>query len=223
MSAEQERASRLDSIGLSPTERAGLKDLVNEALLRHYAQWDKKSIGEQEAYLLDLARLLKECGLSRLREGMWKAFTWNQYLPSAPEVRECLPPAPDVAKPRAVHDPNCADCSGSGWKDAMQPGERRVARCDCNTRPHQPRKVADAEDAAWIKQKVAELDALFRTRAACTPYQPKTAAPSAPPAAKKPCSREIGELIPAVVLTREQMDARRAAEHAEIVEAAQAG
>ena len=206
MSTEQERASRLDSIGLSPTERAGLKNLVNEALLRHYAQWDKKSLGEQEAYLIDLARLLKESGLSRFQQGMWKAFTWNQYLPSAPEVRECLPPAPDVVKPRAAHDPNCADCSGSGWKrvtcysEFYQREEQRATRCDCNARPHQPRKVADADDAAWIKQKVAELDALFRMPAVRKPYQPKPG--SAP-------------VIPMVQFTAEQIQQRKPVEREE--------
>jgi hypothetical protein len=89
-------------------------------------------------------------------------------------------------------------------------------------------KVADAEDAAWIKQKVAELDALFRMGAARTPYQPKPAAPckeepAAIVAAKKLCSREIRELIPVLVLTREQMDSRRAGERAEIMEAAKVG
>jgi hypothetical protein len=217
--------SQLRSIGLSPGEIVGFKEMLNAAVAHRRQHWENKNPGDQEVWILEMAELVHECGLLRVYAGMRKAWTWNSFLASASEVRECLPPVPDVAKPRAVHDPNCADCSGSGWKDAMQRGERRVTRCDCNTRPHRPYKVADAEDEAWIKQKVAELDALFRTRAACTPYAPKPAAP--PPAtivaAKKLCSREIGKLIPAVVLTREQIDSRRAAERAEIVaEAAKA-
>ena len=207
----QERAaSRLDSIGLSPTERASLKEIVNEALLRHYAQWDKKDEAQQEAYLLDLARLLKECGLSRFQEGMWKSFTWNPHLPSAPEVRECLPPAPDVVINRATHNPSCGDCNGTGFKcetfysDLYRREACRVRKCDCNTRPHRPHKVADTEDAAWIKQKVAELDAAFSMPAARTPYRPKPVTPSAPPA------------IPIVQFTAEQIQQRKPAERAEI-------
>jgi hypothetical protein len=36
------RSRPLRRRGCSPTERAGLKEIVDEALLRHYAQWDKK-------------------------------------------------------------------------------------------------------------------------------------------------------------------------------------
>jgi len=36
------RSRPLRRRGCSPTERAGLKEIVDEALGRHYAQWDKK-------------------------------------------------------------------------------------------------------------------------------------------------------------------------------------
>jgi hypothetical protein len=214
--------SQLRLIGLSPAEIVGFKDMMNAAVKHRRDHWEKKDQEDREVWILEMAELVHECGLLRVYAGMRKAWLRNSFLPSAAEVWEFLPPVPDVIKPRVVHDPNCADCSGSGWKDAARRGERRVMRCDCNTRPRRPYKVADAEDAAWIKQKVAELDALFRMGAARTPYAPKPAAPckeepAAIVAAKKLPSREIRELIPVLVLTREQMDSRRALERAEIV------
>lgn len=153
---------QLRSIGLSAAEIVSFKELLNAAVAHRRAQWEKLSPADQEYWVLDMAELVHECGISRVYAGMRKAWTWNKFLASAAEVRECLPPVPNVAKPRAVHDPHCADCSGSGWKHGPvdEHGGRRVARCDCNLRPHKPcTVVANAETAAWIKQKLAELDA----------------------------------------------------------------
>lgn len=170
---------RLRSIGLSQAEIVGFKDMLNAAVAHRRQHWENKQPGDQEVWILEMAELVHECGLARVYSGMHKAWTWNSFLASASEVRECLPPVPDVVKPRATHDPACPACSGSGWKcetfysDLYRREATRARKCDCNTRPHQPCTViADAATAACISNKVVELDAALKMPAARTPSRP---------------------------------------------------
>jgi hypothetical protein len=208
MTTEQRR-SRLDSIGLSQTERNGLKELVTETLLRNSnrRQWENKSVEEQEAWMFDLAQLIKEEGLHRVCAGMRATWTRISYLASPAEVRKHFPP-PEAVKPVATHthDPHCADCSGSGWKDAIgysylhRLKTRGVVRCDCTTRPHTMRKPDSAADKAFIAAMVAELDA----KLGMDHQSPRKPAPCATP------------VIPIVQFTADQIQRRKPVERAEI-------
>jgi len=202
--------NQLCEIGLSSTEISRFKELMNAAVAHRRAHWEKLSPADQEYWALDMAELARDVGIDRLYAGLRKAWTWNKFLASAAEVRECVPPVPDVVKPRATHDTACPDCSGSGWKfvtrysEFYRRDERRATRCDCNTRPHRPRKAADAADAAYIAAKVAELDAAFRMRPQRRPYQPKAASSPSP-------------VIPIVAFTAEQIQRRIPMEREEIL------
>lgn len=211
MTAKQQRSrTRLDSIGLSLGEENGLRDLGNDTLLRNGCrqQWEKKTEEEKEAWFVDLASLVKECGIDRVCAGMREAWTHTGHLPSAPDVRKYLP-LPKARGPLPTWDSNCAECSGSGWKyvmsysDLYQREERRATRCDCNTRPHLPRKVADTADAAYITAKTAELDAKFKMPAARAANRPIPLPASARPA------------IPIVQFTADQIQRRMPMEQAE--------
>jgi hypothetical protein len=195
----------LRSIGLSATEIVGFKELITDAVFHRREQWEKKTAGDQEAWVLEMAELVHDEGLRRVYLGMRKSWTWNKYLASAAEVRECLPPVPDVVKPQRTHDPNCRDCCGSGFMylPADQWGNRRVTACSCHSRPHISHQAADdPEVAAWIRQKVAELDTMMRMPAVRKPYQPKATAPAAAPA-------------PVIPFTTEQIQQRKPMERAE--------
>jgi hypothetical protein len=180
MSPELEE--RLRSMGFSADERTGFAALMNEGVRHRRDHWERKDKADQEVWVLEMADLVLECGLDRVALGMRKAWTRISFLAGAAEVRQCLPPVPDVAKPRVAFDPNCADCSGSGWKSVPNQKDGHVIRCDCNKRPHRARKSEDESVATWIKQKVAELDARLGMSAAPTRYQAKPATTSAAPA-----------------------------------------
>jgi hypothetical protein len=199
---------QLRSIGLSAAEITGFKEMLNAAVAHRRQHWEKKEPEDQEVWVLEMAELVHECGLARVYAGMRKAWTWNSFLPSASEVRECLPPVPDVAKPRAMHDPNCADCSGSGWKyvmsysDLYQREECRAIRCNCNIHPHTTRKPDSAADVAFIAAKVAELNTVLKMDR-LSPYARKPA----------PCATPV---IPIVQFTADQIQRRKPVERAEI-------
>jgi hypothetical protein len=141
---------------------------------------------------------------------MSEAWMHISFLPGVPELQKYLPPA--AVKPRATYDPNCAECSGSGWKNAMgyscldRQKTRGVIRCDCNTRPHTTRKPDSAPDAAFIAAKVAELDAILKmpTKTPAKFAYGRKPAPSAAPT------------IPMVQFTADQIQQRKPVERAEI-------
>ncbi len=112
MSPELE--DRLRSIGFSAAERKGFENLLNEAIRHRRQHWEKLSQADQEAWVLEMADLVHECGLQRVALGMGRAWTWIPFLAWASDVRPHLPPPPDVPKPRVEHDPNCPDCHGNG-------------------------------------------------------------------------------------------------------------
>ena len=198
---KEQRRTRLDSIGLSQIERRRLKDLVNQTLLRHRAQWDKKTEDEQEAWVFDLAQLVKECGLNRVNAGMQTCWTRIQYLPSAPEVREHLPP-PEAPNSVPQHDSNCSECRGSGWKPVT--AQRCVTRCDCNRRPHKARQADTSAVDPKLEAKIAELNLKFNM-------------PRPPERKHRPMSvSEPSVIAPCLQLTWDQIHERRTAELVEI-------
>lgn len=205
---KEQRRERLESIGLSRSEFRGLSELANETLLRHRAQWNRKDEDEQEAWFFDLGQLVKECGLTRVSAGMRAAWTRIQFLPSAPEVRQYLPP-PEAAKPTPMSDPNCAECNGSGWKAVMKYSalygreERCVKRCDCNTRPHKTRDAVAASTIPHdIKAKIAKLDRALKM--------------PAPPQPRHPAAISTSSPIRGVQLSGDEIQQRRAIELTEI-------
>jgi hypothetical protein len=176
----------LRSIGLSAAEIAAFKELMNAAIAHRRAQWEKMEPEDQKYWALEYAELAHEVGIPRLYDGMRKAWTWNKHLICAAEAREYIPSEPDP-KPRATWDPRCADCDGTGWRDA---GAGRVRRCDCNVRPHRTKvaEAADPQDPAWI-EKLAELNAKLGMPAFAAAKRP--AMPAMPPPSIIPTSAEL--------------------------------
>jgi hypothetical protein len=79
-----------------------------------------------------------ECGFVRVKAAVRASFTRCNFFPEPPELRDLLPPVPDVQivpPPEKVHDPRCPDCSGSGWKPVQVVNrgqlENRFTRCKC--------------------------------------------------------------------------------------------
>jgi hypothetical protein len=198
--------------------RAAARELVERLTLR----WpnNKKDAAQIVMYREDIGALVEECGLSRVQAAVEAARTRCSFLPEPAELRDLMPSPEKISSQPQRHDPNCHHCGGNGWKMILTidnrrgRAERAVIRCACKA-PATP-KPAPRPNPEQCRAFVEEALRSVKTLDAAPRVAP-------PQAQKKPCSREVGELILAVVLTREQMDARRAAEHAEIVEAAQAG
>jgi len=190
---------QLRSIGLSAADIPRFRKLLNAAVAHRRAQWEKMSPQDQECWVLEYTELVHECGIDRVYAGMRKAWTWNKYLPCAAEVRECLPPIPDVPKPKATYHDDCAECCGTGWKPIMvysefsQRDERRVTRCHCNARAYTTRQLATEADLATMR---VAWDALVRSFT----VKEKTFYP---------------RTIPIVPFTREQIAQRKPNERAE--------
>jgi hypothetical protein len=206
--------NQLREIGLSGPEIVAFKKLLDAAVAHRRAHWNKLDPADQECWALDYAELVHECGISRVYAGMRKAWTWNKFLASAAEVRECLPPLPDVPKPRAIHNPSCVDCGGSGWKymPANQWGNRRVAKCDCNTRPHKMAPRADPVAAAEIAASVARLNKEMETSRPRTYKYPR---PAPAPASIIPTTAELAAQLGLAPVTAEQTAQRKPMDRAE--------
>ncbi|HUA15859.1 MAG TPA: hypothetical protein VMG31_11200 [Verrucomicrobiae bacterium] len=192
----------LHSNGFSAADGARFKELLNAAVAHRRLHWEKMTLKDQEMWVLEYAELVHECGIDRVCAGMRKAWTWNKHLACAAEVRECLPPLPDVPNPRSTYHDDCAECCGTGWKPVMvyskflQRDERRMTRCHCNTRPYTTRQLATEADIAEFR---AAYDALVQTFTT----EKKTFYPRVVP--------------PVVPLTREQIAERKPMERAECV------
>jgi hypothetical protein len=108
---------------------AAVRKLIDRILDRWPNQ--KKTAAQVRDYAADIRTLVERFGFNRVQAAADEARIRKSFLPEPAELFELLPPVPDSAKPKpAKPDPNCRDCSGSGWKNVPGP-DRRVTRCHC--------------------------------------------------------------------------------------------
>jgi hypothetical protein len=92
----------------------------------------KKNAAQLRDYDADVRTLVERFGLDRVQAAVQEARIRKSFLPEPAELFELISPVPECAKPKPPeHDPNCHDCSGSGWKDVAGP-VHRVTRCHCS-------------------------------------------------------------------------------------------
>jgi len=114
--------------GLGPNA-AAVRKLIDRILDRWPNQ--KKTPAQLRDYAADIHTLVDRFGFDRVKAAAEEARIRKSFLPEPAELFDLLPPIPEHAKPKLPGpDPNCRDCSGSGWKPAPGP-DHRVMRCLC--------------------------------------------------------------------------------------------
>jgi hypothetical protein len=131
-------------------------ELVKELISR----WPnhKKDAAQLRFYVEDIGAMVEEFGLRRMRAAVTAARGRCNFLPEPGELFKLLP-APEIHSGQPFHDPDCPDCSGSGWRmvaviDAGSGrAERRATRCDCKPSSHtETRKPTLEQVNAWIEE-----------------------------------------------------------------------
>jgi hypothetical protein len=140
---------------------AAVRKLIDRILDR----WPnhKKTAAQLREYAADIRTLVERFGFNRVQAAADEARIRKSFLPEPAELFELLPAVPECAKRKPPEpDPNCRDCSGSGWKNV--PGaDRRVTRCHCKA-PTVATKPAFAPDIAplhaVLKQAVERMQTM---------------------------------------------------------------
>src|SRR5579872_6806777 len=121
--------SKMSGPGPNAAVTAATRKLIDRILDR----WPnhKKTAAQLREYSADVRTLVQRFGFDRVQAAAEEARIRKSFLPEPAELLELLPPVPESSKPKLPEpDPNCGDCSGSGWKPAPGP-DRRVMRCNC--------------------------------------------------------------------------------------------
>jgi hypothetical protein len=126
----------------------------------------KKTPAQLKEYRADIVTLMQRRGIDAVEKAVQEARLCRSFFPELGELWELLPPIPESAKPKFPEpDPDCGDCSGSGWKivelpSATRPGqtEKRAQRCPCKA-PITPRPapVPTPEQHARIVQESVKV------------------------------------------------------------------
>jgi hypothetical protein len=137
-------------------------------------------------YYDGLGDLLKEHGFECLKSAVRTAFTRCHFFPEPPELRDLMPEVGYV-EPLKVHDPNCRDCRGEGWKPVPIPMidgktgrlDRRFMPCDCKA-PVTPQPEPTPDPTAYhniLKEAVekSEAEHLEKSRRATARAQARAA------------------------------------------------
>jgi hypothetical protein len=117
---------------------SAVAELVQE-LTRRWPN-HKKDASQLRLYVEDIDALVQECGFDRVHSAVSKARIRCSFLPEPAELYELLP-SPTIRNRPQLRDPQCPDCSGSGWKivavvDAASNRANKIAtRCNCQARP----------------------------------------------------------------------------------------
>lgn len=99
-------------------------ELIQE-LIGRWPNHRKKDAAQLTLYVEDIGAMVEEFGLNRMRAAVAKARSGRcNFLPEAGELFKLLP-APEIYNGQPLHDPNCPDCSGSGWRTVEMPADRK--------------------------------------------------------------------------------------------------
>lgn len=152
------------SIRSSKVCSAAVAELVQELIGR----WPnhKKNAAQLRLYTEDIAAMVEEFGLSRMRAAVATARRGRcDFLPEPGELFKLLP-APEIHSAQALRDPNCPHCSGSGWKmvtiiDASSGrSDKRATRCNCEasrTAAAAATRPTAEQCGAFVKEAMEQL------------------------------------------------------------------
>lgn len=148
------------SIRSSKVCSRAVAELVEE-LTRRWPN-HKKDGAQLGLYTEDIGAMVEEFGLSRMRAAVATARRGRcDFLPEPGELFKLLP-APEIHNAQPLRDPNCPDCSGSGWKMVPSSGrsDKRAARCNCQasrTAPVAATRPTAEQCAAFVEEAMEQL------------------------------------------------------------------